>query len=198
MLFLGLVNLIGEKALAADYKILALGDSLTAGYRLNQGDGFAEQLEKRLQEIKPGLRVINGGVSGDTSQSGLARLGWALADQPDMVIVELGANDALRGLDPELTRKNIEQIILQLKEKNIKILLAGMLAPPNLGDAYGQKFNVIYPDLAKQHGVALYPFFLEGVAGHPDLNLDDGIHPTKEGIAIITDQILPYVLKVID
>ncbi len=198
MLFLGLVNLIGEKALAADMKILALGDSLTAGYRLNQGDGFAEQLEKRLQESHPDIRVINAGVSGDTSQSGLARLGWALADQPDMVIVELGANDALRGLDPAITRNNIEQIILQLKEKNIKILLAGMLAPPNLGEEYGKRFNRIYPDLAQKHQVTLYPFFLEGVAGHPTLNLDDGIHPTKQGISIITDRILPYVLKVID
>lgn len=179
-------------------KILALGDSLTAGYRLDQGDGFAEQLEARLREMGRDIKVINAGVSGDTTKGGLARLGWALADQPDMVIVELGANDALRGIDPALTKDHLDQILTQLKEKQIKVLLAGMLAPPNLGADYGARFNPIYPALAKKHKVALYPFFLEGVAGDPKLNLDDGIHPTKEGIAIIVDRMLPYILKVID
>jgi acyl-CoA thioesterase I len=198
VLFGALVNLTALKAQAADYTILAFGDSLTAGYRLPQGDGFPEQLEKKLQAMDRDIRVINAGVSGDTTQGGLARLNWALADKPDMVILELGANDALRGIEPALTRKNLDQMIVQLKSNNIKVLLAGMLAPPNMGEDYADAFNAIYPTLAKAHGVTLYPFFLEGVAGHSSLNLDDGIHPTREGVSVIVERILPYVLKVID
>ncbi|WP_417798088.1 arylesterase [Terasakiella pusilla] len=198
VLFLLVVNLIGSQAWAKELKILAFGDSLTAGYRLPQGDGFPEQLESRLRAEGYDIKVINAGVSGDTTQGGLARLNWALADQPDVVILELGANDALRGIDPAITKQNLDQMITLFKEKGVTVLLAGMLAPPNLGAEYGEQFNSIYQTLAKKHAVALYPFFLDGVAGNPDLNLDDGIHPTKEGVAIIVDRILPYVLKVIN
>jgi len=194
--FLVLVNLVSTQAGANDFKILALGDSLTAGYGLNKGDGFPEQLQKSLQEQGHKIIVLNAGVSGDTSQGGLARLNWALVDKPDMVILELGANDGLRGIAPSLMAHNLDQIISQLKARKIKILLAGMYAPPNFGDAYGQSYNAVFPTLAKNHKVTLYPFFLEGVAGNPDLNQDDGLHPTKEGIAVIVKQIQPYVLKV--
>lgn len=187
-------------ALAADYKILALGDSLTAGYGLDQDKGFTAQLQTALNAELDGrtVKVLNAGVSGDTTQGGLARLNWALADNPDLVILELGANDGLRGLDPKLTRKNLDQILAQLKKQGVKILLAGMMAPPNLGAQYGNDFNAIYPDLAKKHDVALYPFFLDGVAGMAHLNQDDGIHPNAQGVAIIVDRLVPHIKKVMD
>ena len=191
-----LVNLYTNISFAADYTILTLGDSLSAGYGLNKGESFPAQLEKKLLDEGHDIRMINAGVSGDTTKGGLARLNWALADKPDMVIVELGANDGLRGLDPALMQDNLDKILSQLKQRNIKVLLAGMYAPPNFGEDYGQKYNEVFPALAKRHNVTLYPFFLDGVAGIPKLNLEDGIHPTKEGIAIIVKRILPYVLKV--
>ena len=191
-----LVNLYTNISFAADYTILALGDSLSAGYGLNKGESFPAQLEKKMLDEGHDIRMINAGVSGDTTKGGLARLNWALADKPDMVIVELGANDGLRGLDPALMQDNLDKILSQLKQRNIKVLLAGMYAPPNFGEDYGQKYNEVFPALAKRHNVTLYPFFLDGVAGIPKLNLEDGIHPTKEGIAIIVKRILPYVLKV--
>lgn len=193
-----LVNLYTGTALAQTTKILALGDSLTAGYGLAQGAGFTDQLQKALRDQGHDVAVINAGVSGDTTQGGLARLDWSLADNPHMVIVELGANDGLRGLDPQLTKDNLDQILTKLRSRGVKILLAGMLAPPNMGQEYGQEFNDLYPTLAKKHGVSLYPFFLDGVAGVPALNQDDGIHPTKDGVTIIVDRILPYVLKVLN
>lgn len=191
-----LVNLYTNISYGADYTILALGDSLSAGYGLNKGESFPAQLEKKMLDEGHDIRMINAGVSGDTTKGGLARLNWALADKPDMVIVELGANDGLRGLDPALMQDNLDKILSQLKQRNIKVLLAGMYAPPNFGEDYGQKYNEVFPVLAKRHNVTLYPFFLDGVAGIPKLNLEDGIHPTKEGIAIIVKRILPYVLKV--
>jgi len=191
-----LVNLYTNISYGADYTILALGDSLSAGYGLNKGESFPAQLEKKMLDEGHDIRMINAGVSGDTTKGGLARLNWALADKPDMVIVELGANDGLRGLDPALMQDNLDKILSQLKQRNIKVLLAGMYAPPNFGEDYGQKYNEVFPALAKRHNVTLYPFFLDGVAGIPKLNLEDGIHPTKEGIAIIVKRILPYVLKV--
>jgi len=192
---LGLLS-FSHSSLAQDYTILVIGDSLSAGYGLEKKDGFPEQLEAALINTDPQVRVINAGVSGDTTTGGLARLNWALADIPHMVILELGANDGLRGLDPTLSSENLDQMIIQLKKQGISILLAGMLAPPNMGEEYGLAFNSIYPDLAKRHNVALYPFFLEGVAGIPDLNLEDGLHPTKDGVAKIVKQILPYVLQI--
>lgn len=200
VMMLGLVNMFYGAAWAADYKILAFGDSLTAGYGLDQNKGFTAQLQTALNEELDGrtVKVLNGGVSGDTTQGGLARLNWALADNPDLVIVELGANDGLRGLDPQLTRQNLDQILAGLKQRGVKILLAGMMAPPNLGAEYGRDFNAIYPDLAKKHDVALYPFFLDGVAGMAQLNQDDGIHPNAQGVAIIVERLVPYIKKVMD
>lgn len=194
--FLALVNLTSTNADAENFRILVLGDSLSAGYGLDKGDAFPEQLEISLRAKGHDVSLINAGVSGDTSKGGLARLNWALVDNPHMVILELGANDGLRGLDPVLMKSNLSQIIQRLKAKQIKVLLAGMYAPPNFGEAYNKSFNAVYPALAQEHGVDLYPFFLEGVAGDPALNLDDGLHPTKEGIAEIVRRILPYVEKV--
>lgn len=192
--------MVSVNAWADDFKILALGDSLTAGYGLDQNQGFTVQLQQSLNHNFPDqdIKVMNGGVSGDTTKGGLARLNWALVDNPDMVIVELGANDGLRGLDPKLTEKNLDSILQNLKDRGMKVLLTGMLAPPNLGGDYGQEFNSIYPRLAKKHGVALYPFFLEGVAGIADLNQEDGIHPNADGVAIIVERLLPHIKKVMN
>jgi acyl-CoA thioesterase-1 len=186
------------RAMAEPLRILAFGDSLTAGYGLPQEDGFVPQLQKALDKMGREAVVINGGVSGDTTAGGVARLDWMLADKPDLVILELGANDALRGLDPAEARRNLETIILRLKETGAKILLAGMLAPRNMGDDYAKAFDSMYPELAQAHGLALYPFFLEGVATKPELNQGDGLHPTKEGIAVIVEGILPHLTQMLD
>lgn len=168
--------------------LLALGDSLTAGYGLDQKDAFPVQLQNALQAEGHNVEVINGGVSGDTSAGGRSRLDWLLATPVDGVIVELGANDGLRGLDPAETRDNLDWILLTLKKRNIPVVLTGMLAPPNLGEDYGREFNNIYPDLAKKYDVVFDPFFLEGVAAMPELNQKDGIHPNAEGVAIIVQR----------
>lgn len=173
--------------------ILALGDSLTAGYGLAPEQSFPAQLEAALAQKGIAARVVNGGVSGDTSAGGLARLDWLLGENPDLVIVELGANDGLRGLDPAATRVNLDRIVGRIRESGAHVLLAGMRAPPNLGSEYGAAFATLYRDLAEKHGAAYYPFFLEGVAANPALNQEDGIHPTAEGIAVIVENILPVV-----
>jgi acyl-CoA thioesterase-1 len=173
--------------------ILVLGDSLSAGYNLPPNDAFPAQLERALTAQGHAVRVINGGVSGDTSAGGRARLDWMLADRPQVAIVELGANDALRGLSPEKTEANLDQILTTLKERGVTPLLAGMIAPPNMGADYGKAFNGLYGRLAAQHGVALYPFFLEGVAARPEVLQSDGMHPTAEGVADIVRRILPQV-----
>lgn len=191
-LVFGMPNLAYAKA-CVDKTLVAFGDSLTAGFGLAPGEGFPEQLNKVLSEKGNAIKVVNAGVSGDTTSGGLARLDWSLGENADAVILELGANDALRGIPPEVSRVNLEKMIVRLKEKNIKVLLAGMLAPPNMGQAYADGFNPIYADLAKKHGIALYPFFLDGVAAEPSLNLEDGIHPTAEGIGIIVQKIMPSV-----
>ncbi|HMM39210.1 MAG TPA: arylesterase [Desulfovibrio sp.] len=181
--------------------LLALGDSLTAGYGLPQGAGFAERLEARLRAAGRDVRVINAGVSGDTSAGGLARLDWLLSDPsgtPDAAVVELGANDALRGLDPARTKANLAAILDKLRAKGVRVLLAGMLAPPNMGPAYEKDFNGLYPALAREKGVELYPFFLDGVAGDRSLNQSDGIHPTEAGVERIVDHILPRVERLLD
>ena len=180
-------------AAAEPQRLLVLGDSLTAGYGLNQGKGFTDQLGDALAAA--GDNVI--GVSGDTSAGGAGRIGGLLADKPDAAIVELGANDALRGLDPADTKRHLARIIDELKAAGIEVLLAGMLAPPNLGRDYGAAFNAIYPDLAEEKGVALYPFFLDGVAAEPALNQDDGIHPNARGVAVIVERILPAVRRLL-
>ena len=172
-------------------KLVVFGDSLVAGYGLEPGAAFPEQLAKEFTAQGIKLEVINAGVSGDTTTSGLARLDWSIGEGTDAVILELGANDALRGISPEVTQQNLDAMIVKFKEKNIEVLLAGMMAPPNMGPAYGAAFNAIYPQLAEKHGVELYPFFLDGVVADATLNQADGIHPTKEGIAVIVDKILP-------
>lgn len=175
-----------------------LGDSLAAGYGLTQRDGFTAQLERALTARGLQVKVINAGVSGDTSAGGLARVDWALGDKPDAVLVELGANDGLRGLDPRHTRANLESIIRKVKARGLPMLLAGMRAPPNLGRDYVQAFDGIYPSLAAEHGVPLYPFFLDGVAAEAKLNQADGIHPTAAGVAIIVERILPHVVSLLE
>ncbi|MGG9999578.1 arylesterase [Pseudovibrio ascidiaceicola] len=183
---------------AEPVKLVAFGDSLTAGYQLPPEDAFPVKLEKALQERGYNIIVVNAGVSGDTSSGGLSRLNWSVGDDVDGVILELGANDALRGLDPSITRKNLDAMLAQLVSRDIPVLLAGMMAPPNLGDQYGQEFNSIYGDLAEKHDALLYPFFLDGVAAEPDLNLGDGMHPTGEGVSIIVEKILPSVELLIE
>ncbi len=180
-------------AATAGTTIVALGDSLTAGYGLPPGQGFAGQLQDALRARGHDVSVIDAGVSGDSSRGGLARLDWSVPAKADAVIVELGANDALRGLDPSITRKALGTIVIRLKARGQAVLLAGMKAPPNLGDDYAAEFNAIYPELAAAEEVLLYPFFLDGVAADPALNLADGIHPTREGVARIVEKILPMV-----
>jgi acyl-CoA thioesterase-1 len=179
-------------------RIFAFGDSLTAGYGLAPQDGFTAQLETHLKDQGLNAQVINAGVSGDTSSGGRARLAWvvdALEAKPDLAILELGANDGLRGIDPAVTRKNLDAMIEAFQARDIPILLTGMLAPPNLGPDYESEFNTMYPELAKDHDVALYPFFLDGVAANPELNQEDGIHPNEHGVDIIVERLTPYILR---
>lgn len=173
--------------------ILVFGDSLTAGYGLSGRDSFPSRLEAALRDVVPGIRVINGGVSGDTTAGGLARLDWLMRDTPDLVIVELGANDALRGHDPVATRRNLDAIIGQILARGARVLLAGMRAPPNMGAKFSNEFNALFPDLARRHKIAFYRFFLDGVAGIPALNLDDGMHPNARGIALIVERMVPAI-----
>ncbi|WP_347400916.1 arylesterase [Roseicella aquatilis] len=179
---------------AEPIRLLALGDSLTAGYGLPPGQGFVPQLQRALAGRGRPVRVIDAGVSGDTTAGGLARLDWALADNPQAVIVELGGNDGLRALPPAQTRANLAAILDRLKARGIPTLLAGMLAPPNLGAEYGREFAAVFQDLARQHPeVVFYPFFLDGVAGEAALNQPDGIHPNEKGLAEILRRFVPAV-----
>jgi acyl-CoA thioesterase-1 len=175
--------------------IVALGDSLTAGYGLLPGEDFASRLEAGLRRKGLAVQVANAGVSGDTAQAGLARLDWAVPDGTALVIVELGANDALRGIDPSLTKAKLAALIEHLKARRIPVLLAGMRAPPNMGETYVRSFDAIYPALAQAHAVPLYPFFLAGVAGNPKLNQLDGIHPTAAGVERIVEGMVPAVVS---
>ena len=174
-------------------KMVILGDSLVAGYGLAPGQAFPEQLQRALEEKGIALKIENAGVSGDTTTGGLARLDWSVGEGTDLVLVELGANDALRGISPEVTRANLETAITRLKARGITVLLAGMQAPPNMGEDYANRFNPIYSDLATAHDVPLYPFFLEGVAAQSDLNQSDGIHPNAEGVSVMVDNFLPFL-----
>jgi acyl-CoA thioesterase-1 len=178
-------------------RLLVLGDSLTAGYGLKAEDSFPAKLEAALRRRGHAVTVVNAGVSGDTTAGGRARLDWAMAETPRWAIVELGANDGLRGISPKDTEANLDAILSTLRRRQVPILLAGMLAPPNLGREYGQAFNAVFPRLAKVHGAALYPFFLDGVAGQRALNQDDGIHPNARGVDMIVERILPHVLKLV-
>jgi acyl-CoA thioesterase-1 len=195
---LGLGVTMTPVAAAEPVKILALGDSLIAGYGLPEADAFTTKLQQALKDKGYDVRVINAGVSGDTTAGGRARLDWALGDQPDVAVVELGANDGLRGLDPASTRENLDAILTVMKERGVPTLLAGMYAPRNLGREYGDRFNAIYPELAAKHDVPLYPFFLEGVALDPKLNQEDGMHPNAKGVAIVVAGILPHLTALID
>ncbi|MBS4048306.1 MAG: arylesterase [Alphaproteobacteria bacterium] len=191
-----LITLLSAAAQAQQpIRLLVFGDSLVAGYALPPDAAYPAQLEKALKAKGINITVMNAGVSGDTTAAAASRLDWALADKPTHVIVELGANDMLRGLAPEQARTNLDAILTKLKQNNLPVMLMGMLAAPNLGADYGRRFNSIYPDLAAKHGVPLYPFFLDGVAGEAKLNLSDGIHPTQEGVAIMVERTLPHILR---
>ncbi|MFY7961032.1 MAG: arylesterase [Elsteraceae bacterium] len=185
-------------ARAAEKRLLVLGDSLTAGYGLPSAQAFPVKLEAALRAKGVAVTVINAGVSGDTTAGGLARLDWSLADKPTHVIVELGANDMLRGLDPGQARRNLDQIMTRLRAEKLPVLIAGMLASRTLGAAYQAEFDGIYPALAKQHGAALYPFFLDGVATDPTLNQSDGLHPNARGVDVIVERILPSVMTLLE
>ena len=179
-------------------RIVALGDSLTAGYGLESEKDFASQLEKALREEGYNVNVENAGVSGDTTAGGLARLEWALAGEEgapkvNLMIIALGANDLLRGVDPRVTRENLEAILSELKERDVHALLVGMQSPGNMGPAFQRRFDKIFPAVAEKYGVPFYPFFLEGVAMKPELNLADGMHPNEAGVAIMVKNILPTV-----
>ncbi|HEV2562902.1 MAG TPA: arylesterase [Rhizomicrobium sp.] len=184
-------------AVAAPVKILALGTSLTQGYGLPPGTEFTTVLETKLKQAGIDATVINAGVSGDTSAGGLARLDWSLADHPNAAIIELGSNDALRGIAPGQTEKNLAAILARLKGAHIPALLCGMKAPRNLGPEYAAQFDAIYPKLAKQYGAILYPFILDGVALDPKLNQADGMHPNPAGVKMIVTKMLPYVKRLV-
>jgi len=194
---IALLVLFGAGAHAAPVKILALGTSLTQGYGVPPGQDFTVVLEARLKASGIDAKVINAGVSGDTTAGGLSRLDWSLADHPDAAILELGSNDALRGQSPAETEKNLVAILTKLKAAHIPVLLTGMMAPRNFGPEYAAQFDPIYPRLAKQFGVLFYPFILDGVALNPKLNQADGIHPNPAGVKIIVERILPYVKRLV-
>ena len=185
-------------AAAGQIRLIVLGDSLTAGYGLPEKDAFTVRLQAALDRSGIDAAVLNAGVSGDTTAGGLARIDWALADKPTHAIVELGANDALRGIDPKETRRNLEAIIGRLQAAGVKVMLAGMYAPPNWGKEYEADFRSIYPDLAEKYGIGLYPFFLDGIAARPELNQPDGIHPNEKGVEVIVERIMPSVRRLLD
>jgi acyl-CoA thioesterase I len=187
-----------KKQEAFDGVIVAVGDSLTAGLGVEEDAGYPAQLQKRLLEAGLNYRVINSGISGETSSGTLSRLNWTLSLKPDIVILETGANDGLRGVDPELTRKNITKIVAGLQERGIVTILAGMQMTGNLGISYTDSFRRLYRDAAKESGVIFMPFFLEGVATDPALNISDGIHPNRRGYEIIVGNLFPYVVQAIE
>ncbi|MDB5364756.1 MAG: arylesterase [Rhodospirillales bacterium] len=181
----------------AETTILAFGDSLTAGYGVAIGDSFPARLESVLKARGHDVRVINAGISGDTTAGGLARLDWSLADKPDLVLLELGSNDMLRGIDPGSTEANLDAMLQKLTAAKIPVLLCGMYAARNLGPDYVTRFDAIYPKLAKKYGVALYPFFLDGVALDASLNQGDGMHPNPAGVRIVVDRMAPVIEKLL-
>ncbi|MBM3533363.1 MAG: arylesterase [Alphaproteobacteria bacterium] len=199
----GLCLLVGQalvppEATAASVRVLMLGDSLTAGYGLPLPESLPSQLEAVLKGQGLDVVILNGGVSGDTTAGGLARLDWALSDKPDYALVALGANDALRGLSPEKAYENLDAIIAKLKAKGVKVMIFGMMAPLNLGKEYRESFAGIFPRLAEKHRVPLYPFLLDGVALDPKLNQPDGIHPNAEGVKIIVGRLAPLVRRLLE
>ena len=200
-LVLALIVLQGALApvhAAEPIRILAFGDSLTAGYGLAEQDTLPTRLADALNKMGRPVTMINGGVSGDTTADGVTRLDWALADQPQIMILALGANDMLRGIDPKTTRANLDTIIRRTKAAGVEIVLAGMLAPPNLGAEYKSAYDAVYSDLAKAHNLLFMPFLLQDVAQDSVLNQADGIHPNGDGVAIIVRNLLPYVTQAMD
>ncbi|QDZ00083.1 arylesterase [Nitratireductor mangrovi] len=196
---IGLLVLAASAGLSrAGTDIVGFGDSLMAGYQLAPGESFPERLEVALKAKGYEVTVVNAGVSGDTSSGGLSRLDWSVPDGTDLVILELGANDMLRGLPPQVTEKNLDEMISRLKERGIDVVLAGMLAAPNLGADYAEAFDGIFPRLAERHDLTLIPFFMEGVAADPKLLLSDGMHPTAEGVDRMVEEALPYVERALD
>ena len=192
------LTILSSSAMAAQMTLLALGDSLTAGFGLARDESFAARLEVALRAKGYDVRVVNAGVSGDTSAGGRSRLDWALTDKPHAAVVELGANDGLRGLDPAVTFANLDAIVGRLKAAGVAVLLTGMKALPNLGVEFGAEFENVFPRVASKHGVPLYPFFLDGVATDPALNLPDRLHPNARGIDVIVERILPHVTQLLD
>ena len=196
-----MVALIGalfmsQAALARPLVVLAYGDSLTAGYQLPPGQGFAPQLEKALKAKGRDVTVVGAGVSGDTSTQGRARMNWVMAglkQKPDLVVLELGANDMLRGQSPKTAKDNLDAMVKAFKAKGARVLVAGMRANPTLGKAYVTEYEAMFPAVAKANGVALYPFFLDGVAAQPGLQLADGMHPNAKGVQVMVKRILPAV-----
>jgi acyl-CoA thioesterase I len=185
--------LSGGAAQAQALKVVAFGDSLTAGFGLPAQDAFTRVLEQSLRARGLDVTIENAGVSGDTTAAGLQRLDWSIPDDADAVLLELGANDALRGQDPGGTRENLDRMLARLKGRGIPVMLLGMRAPRNLGASYAEAFDPIFPELAAKHGVPLYPFFLDGVAAAPELNQPDGIHPNAEGVRTIVARLTPSV-----
>jgi acyl-CoA thioesterase I len=178
-------------------RIVAFGDSLTAGLGLPAGDAFPAKLARALEAKGIKVQIVNAGVSGDTPSGGLARLDWSVPKDTDAVILELGANDALRGIDPEVTRKALDAILHRFKQQGIAVLLCGMYAPPNMGQDFVRAYRQMYPELAESYGAILYPFFLDGVAGRAELNQPDGIHPNAKGVDLIVAGILPKVEELV-
>lgn len=196
--FVGLIcSPIAPAETAKPIRIVAFGDSLSSGYGLRPAQSFPAQLQKQLEARGHNVVVTNGGVAGDTTAAGLERLAWSVPNDTDAVILEFGGNDALRGIDPKETRANLEKMIAGLKQRRIAILLAGMRSPANWGETYAESFDAIFPDLAREHGLIFYPFFLDGVVFDPKLNLDDGMHPSGTGIAEIVARIMPSVEELI-
>lgn len=197
-LFAVIVLFVSTPALAGDKLVVAFGDSLSAGYGLKPAESFPVQLEAALRRGGTQVRVHNAGVSGDTTAQGRARLGFVLRSlkaKPDLVILQLGGNDMLRAIDPAQTEANLSAILADLKKRGIPVLLAGMLAAPNMGKAYQTRFDAVYPKLARQYGVKLYPFFLNGVTANRTLLLKDGLHPTGKGVSVVVAGILPQVKR---
>lgn len=188
-----LLLLVATTSAADPFRIVGFGDSLMAGYQLEAGQSFPEKLEAALKARGHDVVIANAGVSGDTTAGGLSRLDWSVPDETDLVILELGANDMLRGISPELTEKNLVAMIERLQDRDIDVLLAGMLAAPNLGRDYGAEFEAIYPRLAETYELPLYPFFLDGVAAQGSLLLGDGMHPNAEGVDQMVERFLPLM-----
>jgi len=194
-LFLGLIapflSFAQEKT--SSFHIIGFGDSLMAGYRLDNNQSFPAMLERALTAKGYDVRLVNAGVSGDTTTTGLTRFDWSIGEKADLVILELGANDMLRGIDPDITRNNLDAMLERLRVRQIPTLLVGMLSAPNMGEKQGQIFNAIYPQLAEKYALPLYPFFLEGVISQPQYLLDDGMHPNAQGVARMVENFLPLM-----